>query len=33
MEQSIVLYYIPHDLSMPKLKTLTLNEERVSRLC
>ena len=26
-------YYIPHDLSMPKLKTLTLNEERVSRLC
>ena len=25
-----VLYYIPHDLSMPKLKTLTLNEERVS---
>ena len=30
---SVDFYYIPHDLSMPKLKTLTLNEERVSRLC
>ena len=29
----IDFYYIPPDLSMPKLKTLTLNEERVSRLC